>query len=125
VDEQSIAGAYLRYHERKREEDRWAVDEIDALVAGDPDTAWEVTRALLGQARSDEELAYIAAGPLEDLLKTHGPRVIDRIERECRNDERLQLALSGVWVRPDDPVFGRWYALMRQYGFAEGGRTAL
>jgi len=33
--------------------------------------------------------SYVAAGPLEDLLKFHGPAVIDRIERECENDSRL------------------------------------
>jgi hypothetical protein len=71
-------------------------------------------------------LAYIAAGPLEDLLKLHGLHVIARVEQESKTDVRLQLALSGVWgIVPGHPLFERWYALMWKYGFAEGERATL
>jgi hypothetical protein len=52
---------------------------------------------LINPASSDKALAFIAAGPLEDLLKKHGPVVIDCIENESEENARLQLALSGVW----------------------------
>ena len=71
-------------------------------------------------------LAYIAAGPLEDLLKLHGLHVIARVEQESKTDVRLQLALSGVWgIVPGHPLFERWYALMWKYGFAGGERQPL
>jgi hypothetical protein len=125
MDENTIAETYLRYHDRKREDDRWAVEEVDGLVARHPDAAWELTRILLSKAASDEVLAYVAAGPLEDLLKKHGPSIIDRVEEESRTNDRVRLALSGAWIRPGDPVFERWYALMSRYGFADGRRRPL
>lgn len=70
-------------------------------------------------------LAYIAAGPLEDLLRNHGAAVMALIERECVTNERLRLALSGVWIEREDPIWDRWYALIWKYGFAEGLREPL
>jgi hypothetical protein len=110
----------------KQQEDSWAVREVNTLVRDDPAEAWEVTRILVETAPSDEALAYVAAGPLEELLNKHGPVLIDRIEEESRENARLQLALSGVWgLDRSNPVFDRWYALMWKYGFAEGKRGPL
>jgi hypothetical protein len=123
---EEIAATYLRYYVLKQQEDRSAVREVDALVQDDPTEAWEVTRILVNTAPSDEALAYVAAGPLEELLHRHGSVLIDRIEEESRGNERLQLALSGVWgLDRDSPVFDRWYALMWKFGFAEGKRRPL
>ena len=123
---EEIAATYLRYYVLKQQEDRSAVREVDVLVQDDPTEAWEVTRILVNTAPSDEALAYVAAGPLEELLHRHGSVLIDRIEEESRGNERLQLALSGVWgLDRDSPVFDRWYALMWKFGFAEGKRRPL
>jgi len=123
---EEIAATYLRYYGLKQQEDRWAVAEVDALVRDDPTEAWEVTRVLVNTAPSDEALAYVAAGPLEELLHRHGSVLIDRMEEESRGNARLQLALSGVWgLDRSSPVFDRWYALMWKYGFAEGERGPL
>ena len=50
---------------------------------------------------------------------------MERIEEECLTNDRLRLALSGVWIERENPVWERWYALMLKYGFAEGKRQAL
>jgi hypothetical protein len=126
MSREELAAAYLRHYIFKQQEDGWAVREVDTLVQDSPTEAWEVTRILVNTAPSDEALAYVAAGPLEELLHKHGPVVIDRIEEESRENLRLQLALSGVWgLDPSDPVFDRWYALMWKYGFGEGKREPL
>ena len=123
---EEIAATYLRYYVLKQQEDRSAVREVDVLVQDDPTEAWEVTLILVNTAPSDEALAYVAAGPLEELLHRHGSVLIDRIEEESRGNERLQLALSCVWgLDRDSPVFNRWYALMWKFGFAEGKRRPL
>ena len=117
---------YLRFQAGKREEDRWAWEAVETLVDEDPEAAWRITCMLVDKTSSDDELAFVAAGPLEDLLKKHGPSLIDRVEEESRENARLQLALSGVWgIQPSDPIFDRWYALMWKYGFAEGKRSPL
>lgn len=125
MNAEELATAYLQYFETKQEDDRWAWSDVDQLVRRKPDQGWEVIRLLVNKAPSDEALAFVAAGPLEDLLKKHGPAVIDQIENECRENDRLRLALSGVWIGNNTPVFDRWYALMWKYGFAEGKRMGL
>lgn len=123
---EAIADAYLSHHKTKREDDAWAFDEVWDMVRNHPDIALELTLLLLTKSGDDDAtLAYVAAGPLEDLLKLHGPTVIDRIERESKDSSRLQLALSGVWGLRGLPVFDRWYALMLRYGFADGRRRPL
>jgi hypothetical protein len=125
MDSEALANAYLLYFETKRKEDRWAWSEVDDLIRHDAERGWEVTQVLVKKSTSDEALGFVAAGPLEDLLKKHGLAVIDRIEEECLENERLRMALSGVTIRPENPIFERWYALMWKYGFAEGKRTPL
>ena len=126
LDADVLADIYLRYYARRQEADRWAWETLETLVDHDPDEAWRITCLLVDKTTSNEALAYVAAGPLEDLLKKHGPTIIDRVEDECRRNSRFQDALSGVWgIDRDNPIFDRWYALMWQYGFAEGKRTPL
>jgi len=117
--------AYLRYYKTNLQMYWWAVDEIDGLVRRDPEEGWETTCMLISRATSDELLANVAAGPLEDLLVAYGPELIGRVEEECKRNDRLRLALSGVWFGRDNPIYQRWYALVWKYGFAEGKRYPL
>ena len=125
MDANELASAYLRYFESKRKEDWWAWNDVDDLVRRDAERGWEITRVLVNKSSSDEALAYVAAGPLEDLLKRHGLAVIDRIDNESEINDRLRVALSGVYLDPSYLVFDRWYALMCKYGFAKGKRAGL
>ena len=91
-----------------------------------PAEALTLTFSLVNASESNKALAIVAADPLEDLLKDHGPTLIDRIEEESSKNDKLCLALSGVWgINPGHPVYERWYALMQNYGFADGRRAAL
>src|SRR5689334_16702031 len=103
MDLHALADTYLRHHKEKRTEDSWAFDRVGEIVRNEPDVALELTLLLLKKAGDDDAvLAYVAAGPLEDLLNLHGLYVIDRFEQESKTDPRLQLALSGVWgINPE------------------------
>lgn len=71
---------------------------------------------MIATAPSDEAIAYIAAGPLEDLLKRNGPKVIDEIEHSTREDEDLQFAMCCVWIDQKFPVCSRVHELIREFG---------
>jgi hypothetical protein len=120
-----LAEAYLRNHKAGNFEDFWAFEEVSEIVRHDPETGWEVTTILLEMAATDEVLAYVAAGPVEDLLTKHGPIVIDRLESLARGDERIQLAVSGAWIKPSDEIWPRWNAMMEEFGFRNGKRAVL
>ena len=105
MDTEELVNGYLRFFETKQEADGWAWSEVDDLVRHDPDRGWRITCLLVNKANSDEAVGFVAAGPLEDLLRKHGPAVIDRIEQASQQNVRLQTALSGVWIRPENPIF--------------------
>jgi len=132
MDPEKTAETYFCYWRKHKKEGKWSErgrlvsEEIRQLVEIDPDEAWKLICILVNKAPSDDLLAFIAAGPLEDLLHKHGLTVIDRVEEESRKNGRMRLALSGVWgLHPGIPVFDRWHALMQKYGFADGTRPAL
>jgi len=126
MNPEDAAVTYLRYYREKNGEDSWILEKADVAFNSNVDEAWEITRAAIEKAISNEELAYVAAGPLENLLHMHGPAVIDRVEQEAAKSEKFALALSGVWgLEAGTPIFERWYALMWKHGFAEGRRAPL
>lgn len=75
-----------------------AYDEVDTLVVHDPDAGWRVVQALVTQASSDDELSFVAAGPLEDLLLCHGRRILPLLPARLAADEKMRAALGGVWT---------------------------
>jgi uncharacterized protein DUF6869 len=92
-----LVDAYLRYAREKREEGFWAWDELTKLVLHEPETAWEVVTMLVERANDPAELAYVAAGPLEDLIHRHGARLVDRMEVQSRRSAQFRRALGAVW----------------------------
>jgi hypothetical protein len=104
--EEEIVDTYLRHYALGEKQDFWAFDEVNQIVRRDPATGWSLTCLLIKKAPSDEALAYVAAGPLEDLLTFHGPALIDHVTVAARADERLQLALSGVLLNRANPRLG-------------------
>ncbi|MFD1508989.1 DUF6869 domain-containing protein [Lacimonas salitolerans] len=82
----------------------WAMALTDRLCADHPDTGLDLTLAALPLCDSPDDVAMLAAGPLEDLLATHGPALIDRIETLGPTTPRLRFALSGTWPDRINPL---------------------
>ena len=70
--EEQVVDSYLRHFALKEEQDFWTFDEVNQIVRRDPAAGWRLTFLLVNKA-PDKALAYVAAGPLEDLLTFHGP----------------------------------------------------
>jgi hypothetical protein len=123
---EALADAYLRHHALNAKEDQWAFGRVMDMCRDEPQQVLCLTLLLISKAGNDDRvLAYVAAGPLEDILSGHGLAVIDRIERESEGNVRLQLALSGVWGLEGTAVHERWLSLMKRWGFADGTRQCL
>jgi hypothetical protein len=93
----SLAALYLRRDSKSRA-GLIALCTADKLVRNDPEQAWEFILRLVAQARDDRDLAYIAAGPLEDLLNLHGLAFIGRVDVEWQRNEKMRRAISAVWL---------------------------
>src|SRR5882672_11234987 len=76
-----------------------ANEELDELVTDEPERAWPLICEIIRRISPQDEdiLAYVAAGPLEDLLVRHPYAFIDRIVSLARNDAHFRRAMSGVW----------------------------
>ena len=75
----------------------WASDELDDIVREEPERAWPIILSLIAASPSDQFLAVVAAGPLENLLCDHGAAFIERAERLASSDSQFRHALAGVW----------------------------
>lgn len=77
--------------------DAWTFALFDVLTSEHPALGLAATRAALAACESPEEVAGIAAGPLEDLIAKHGAALIDEIEALAARAPRFAYALTGVW----------------------------
>ena len=102
---------------RDGDRDRYfaAWEQVYSMVHEQPDEAWTLILELIDRASDELTLAYIAAGPLEDLINWHGPASIDRIEARALADPKFRRALRGVWPRegPDNEVVRRVLFLVK------------
>ena len=93
-------------------DNHWTWSVVDELVHHRPDLAWPILLELIRRV-PDDELGLLAAGPLEDFIADHGPRIIDALEAEAATNPRLCRALSGVWQNATPPsVWTRVEVLM-------------
>jgi hypothetical protein len=80
-----------------------------------PEQQWRFILAAIAHA-SDDELAHIAAGPMEHLLGWHGETCIEKVEQRAEADPRFARMLAGVWkYKMSDDVWARLEALKAKY----------
>ena len=80
-----------------REDLTWVVEKVWDLCDDAPNEAFEFILAVLDQDASSMTMAVLCAGPLEALLRKHGPRIISRVERRARRDVNFTRLLGHVW----------------------------
>lgn len=105
---EEIADAYLEesLNLENRKSLGWATNLVMDLSL---EHAWqELWSILLAVTRRDEDidterLAYISAGPLEDLICKAGPEFIDRVEHEAKFNRQFGKLLTGVWLQRAEP----------------------
>src|SRR4051812_24552741 len=66
-------------------------------ISDEPEALWEAIVELSRMDLTQEQIAVLAAGPVEDLLTRHGPAYIDRVETEARQRSKFRYLLGGVW----------------------------
>jgi hypothetical protein len=86
-----------RWVGRRRKRPHWAHGWFQSVAEDLPAVAWPVVLALVQRARSDDDLAWVAAGPLETLLAHHGALLVGRVEQEAAVNQKFRKALSNVW----------------------------
>ncbi|CAK8713895.1 HEAT repeat-containing protein [Candidatus Electrothrix laxa] len=117
--DQELAEMFLREYDdiqKSRKTGRQAIQYVDTLVNNEPQKALELLAIIIDCCKSNDELAHVAAGPLENLFVYHGYEIIDKIKEKADHSEKFQLALSGIWLDEDeDAIFFQWLELMKRY----------
>lgn len=80
----------------------WASECLHTLTEQAPESAFDVIMRAFEMAGDDETVAFLAAGPMEDLIGRNGELVIRRIEEEAWRDSEFRKLLQGVWSQGDD-----------------------
>ena len=96
---------------RKQDQNFWAWEQLDNAVRNESELAWSLILDVLAATEDEFTLSCLAAGPLEDLLRHHGPTFIDRIEQQAQKDGRFRELLCGVWRSSTPEVWARIEAL--------------
>jgi len=77
-----------------------------------PETQWEFLQAAVNGAETEDQLCAIAAGPFEHLLGSHGETYIDRIEDQCRRNEKFaRMTTAAYRHKMSDDVWSRVQAI--------------
>lgn len=85
-----LAAAYVH---RDHDRNQWVLEnELRRLLAEDPENAWTFIEAAVDVATTVDDLGYIGAGPLEDLMTTWGGAFADRLADKVRVDARWAYA---------------------------------
>ena len=117
-----LVAGYLRHYATQAEADSWAFDEVtDRILDGtDPESAWELVRALIAAA-DEAALDYVGAGPLEEVVRKHAVQLIDRIEAAAKRDPKFGACLGRIWLAESDLPAAVCARVVR----ASGGRIQL
>lgn len=98
---EALLSAYIRIEAKpgtpEREAQEIAFDDVQYLVERNADAAWRLAEIACRAQLTDVQMAFVAAGLLEDLLAYHGDVVFDRLEEAARRDQRMRLMLAMVW----------------------------
>jgi hypothetical protein len=117
-NKQEIIDAYLHYYRSKNDEYWWAYQEIVDLVDS-PDCLPFIVE-LIHACHNDAEIAYVAAGPLEDLFNKHHLAVKDQLNELVRKDEKMRKAIQGVWLAQGSPSRKTLDEILKKYNLLYG-----
>jgi hypothetical protein len=81
----------------EHEKNFWAFEQLRDLLAEKPEVCWVVINTIREIDGSDKILASVGSGPLEDLLVSHGPEFIERVEALAAKDLQFRKLLGAVW----------------------------
>ncbi|WDN29017.1 hypothetical protein LL916_14140 [Xanthomonas oryzae] len=85
----------------------WAIDLFFELMESKPEACWEVLVEISRRNPPEGVIRIAGAGPLEDLIDSHGNRFIDQIEVEAERNLVFRKMLDAVWESSDNTTWSR------------------
>jgi len=116
---EEFISAYLRTREKDSEQDFWAFEQMGQLHWENSPEVVDVTFALIEACQSDAELAYVAAGPVEDLLWSGNESNFATFAAACERSPKVLRAMTMLAWAEEDPMYSQWQALLAKHGVRE------
>ncbi|TAJ69955.1 MAG: hypothetical protein EPO51_20760 [Phenylobacterium sp.] len=89
-----------------------AFEAVSAMSAHDPEQCWRFLEVARRSGLSDLQMASLAAGPFEDMMKRYGDDFIGRVEAAAGADHNMRTLVATVWrAGMSDALWGRIVAL--------------
>ena len=109
---EKLIETWIRYQHKEDppedDPDFWSYCDFSDLIQEKPEDAWLIILEILSRDNSETIVEILSAGPLEDLLATHGDGFIDRVEGEARKNPQFASLLGGVWQNAmSDELYSR------------------
>ena len=79
-------------------------------------TGVAVAILLIEMSKSDEELAYVAAGPLEDVVRLHGLDALHIFREKSTNSAKVRFAVTGIWIPDSHVAYSELQRLINSFG---------
>lgn len=106
--DQAVVDGYWRHYQMRRtrqpdaDEFDWAWEAVDDAARRGVPGVVDLVVALAVTAPTDDALAYLGAGPMEDLLNQHGPRLVEEVKAAALQNPAVARALRSVVFDDDD-----------------------
>jgi len=111
---EEVVTGYYEYWQHRSDDCFWAVEAVSELCC-DLAKGTDVALRLIATAEDNAYLAYVAAGPVEDLIKEYGGAALTLFEEAAETSPRVIEALAGVWLDPSDNGYGEWHRIMQMH----------
>ena len=111
-----LAKRWIEYYSSKDNSLLWASEELNDLCHEYPEKGWKVILEISSLTDDPRVLGNLAAGPLEELLCTHGAQFIERFEVHTRQNPEFVPVTKGIWIKgaPKD-IEERVHAIQAKY----------
>jgi hypothetical protein len=99
-EDRSLLEGYLaNFREGGDGEHFWAYEAVEDLLGTDPERMWSLVLEMLKSTAEPLYRAYVAAGPLEDLLAQHGAQFIERAEALATSERWFLDSLRSIYLQ--------------------------
>jgi hypothetical protein len=126
-DSSEIIKAYLQHyrlwHVQRSREYRvnphfdWASEEVDKICSSP--SGLNFVFELLQACENDAEIHYVAAGPLENLIRRHHQSIKEELSKLVRQHALMRKAIHGVWITKEDPARKTFDKILKKYGISD------
>ena len=105
--------AYLNWYRTKNQEYWWAWEVVDNMTS--PNDLPFIFK-LIDSCLNDAEIAYVAAGPLSDLISKHHLEIKDTLDKVIRKKEHMRKAIQAIIFQRNTPERKTLEELLLKYG---------